>query len=508
LSRKKAAPLATDQIAPDSAAEELPSLFPAIEVTPIDLASALEMVNVRNPQFLLAQQRVVEAAALRQLAAAQILPTINLGTSYDGHTGPLQQSNGNILNVKRNSLYIGAGSVAIAAGTVNIPGLVWNNNPSNVLFGYLQSQQQITVRQYASAAERNAMGLRVATSYLDLLGAEGQRAILLQIRADAAELARLTRNYAKTGQGRDADANRASAEFLDRSSQAVVAEGATLRFSAQLAKLLNLDPAMRLHPTDNWVVPHMLVSETMPLNELLAVAVTQRPELAERQAVIRAAFLSLQSARALPFSPNVFLGLSGGEEGGGSNLVANPVGTNAFAYGAPRFGSFYSRTDQDAMAYWTLRNIGLGNKAMVDAAASRMRNSDWQRLAVFEQVRLEVANAHVQANVRLAQLITSQQAVYSARDSWVEDITRIRGNEGLPIEAVNSLRLLLRARLEYLESIVGYNRAQFALYVALGQPPADALARVEPGTPTQPRLPPQPEQLPPPPIEEVESGKR
>jgi hypothetical protein len=37
--------------------------------------------------------------------------------------------------------------------------------------------------------------------------------------------------------------------------------------------------------------------------------------------------------------------------------------------------------------------------------------------------------------------------------------------------------LLGRARFEYLDSIAEYNAAQFELYVALGQPPASALAR-------------------------------
>src|SRR5579883_2322882 len=42
--------------------------------TTIDLASALRLAGVENPQILIARQRVVEAMALRQLAAAQILP--------------------------------------------------------------------------------------------------------------------------------------------------------------------------------------------------------------------------------------------------------------------------------------------------------------------------------------------------------------------------------------------------------------------------------------------------
>jgi len=43
------------------------------------------------------------------------------------------------------------------------------------------------------------------------------------------------------------------------------------------------------------------------------------------------------------------------------------------------------------------------------------------------------------------------------------------------------MRLVGRSRYAYLDAIVDYNRAHFELYVALGQPPADALARPVPG---------------------------
>ena len=44
----------------------------------------------------------------------------------------------------------------------------------------------------------------------------------------------------------------------------------------------------------------------------------------------------------------------------------------------------------------------------------------------------------------------------------------------------HSLRLLARSRYAYLDAILDYNRAQFELYVALGQPPACTLARPVP----------------------------
>src|SRR5438552_16182705 len=90
------------------------------ESRPIDLASALQLGGVQNPEILLARERVVEAVALRQLAAAQILPTLNAGTNLDHHNGTLQQSTGTILKVNRDSLYLGLGSGAVGAGTVSI----------------------------------------------------------------------------------------------------------------------------------------------------------------------------------------------------------------------------------------------------------------------------------------------------------------------------------------------------------------------------------------------------
>ena len=50
----------------------------------------------------------------------------------------------------------------------------------------------------------------------------------------------------------------------------------------------------------------------------------------------------------------------------------------------------------------------------------------------------------------------------------------------MPIEVLDSLRLVGRSRYGYLDAIIDYNRAQLEMYVALGQPPADTLARPVP----------------------------
>jgi outer membrane protein TolC len=465
---------------------------------PIDLATALQLAGAENPQLLLARERLTEAAARRMLAAAQLLPNLNYGSNYDLHRGPLQQSNGNILKVHRDALYAGLGVNAIAAGTVSIPGIQYNLNVGTAWFDWLQRRQNLARASAATRTANNNVMLDVALAYSNLLRAETMRAIALQNRTEMAEVARVTAAYANTGQGRKADADRAAVEVRRRDAELVQAEGEILAASARLAQLLSLDPTTRLKPIDGFAVPAPIVPEQVPLPELIAMAIMQRPELAERRAEIEAALVALSAARFLPFSPNAIVGFSSGTFGGGSNLISNPPG---FINGsgdrieASRFGRFDGRTDFDVVAYWTLQNLGFGNRANVQINASLARQADLQQLATMNQVRTEVAQAYARSRARTLQIDTVAVAMDASREAFDEDFKRTRAGAGLPIEVIDSLRLLARSRTEYLDAIIQYNQAQFQLYVALGEPPADGLVRPVPPSLTNPAAP--PEELPP-----------
>src|SRR5262249_57955627 len=82
-----------------------------------------------------------------------------------------------------------------------------------------------------------------------------------------------------------------------------------------LCRLLNLDPSIRLHPTDAVVVPQPLVPDPTPLCELIALGLLRRPELAAQRAAIEAALMYLGGAKVLPFSPTTLIGFSAGRFG-------------------------------------------------------------------------------------------------------------------------------------------------------------------------------------------------
>lgn len=464
-------PVEPKRLTADPDSTERPPSPPTIldtEVHPIDLNTALRLAGVQNPQLMIARQRVVEAAALRQLAAVQILPSINYGANYDSHTGNLQQSNGNILSVNRSAVYVGSGTGAVAAGTVAVPGVLLEGNIAVGVYGWLMARQQFANRDFTSIAVRNQAFLQTTLAYTELLRAEGRRAIAIQVRDEAKRVADLTSSYAQAGQGREADAHRALTELEARENDIQGAEGLVLTSSAQLCFVLNLDPSIRLHPTDAWVVPHPIVPDPTHVSELIALGLLQRPELKAQHAAIRQALLALEGARVLPFSPTILVGFSSGGFGGGSNLVS------------PVFGGFGGRSDFDVFSYWTLQNLGVGNLSLINLAKARLGVVRYEQIAVLDQVRAEIAEAYAKTHARYAQIGTAERGVRSGTKGFREDLIRIQNTVAPAIETIDSLRLLARARYSYLDSIANYDRAQFELYVALGQPPADALARPVP----------------------------
>jgi outer membrane protein TolC len=465
---------ATSGAKPTNVPLPIPASPPSIlkpEFQPIDLDTSLRLAGVQNPELNVARQRVLESVAMRQLAAARFLPSLNPGTNYDSHTGNLQQSNGNILSVQRSAVYVGAGSNAVAAGSVSIPGVFLGGNTAIGIFGYLESRQLVRRRELENIAVRNQVFLQVTLAYSELLRAEGRLAVGLQSREEARTIAQLTYDYALVGRGRVADANRASTELQRREAYIKQAESEVLTTSARLCEVLNLDPSIRLHPTDAYVVPHPLVPDPIPVQELIALGLLRHPELAAMRVAIIQALLALQGAKALPFSPSFYIGFSAGGFGGGSNLVR------------PLFGGFGGRTDFDVIAYWTLQNLGVGNVAIIRGANANLQIRRFEQIEVLNRVRAHVAEAYARTHARYAQIEINESAVRSSRSSFTEDLELIRfqGERNvLPIELLNSFHLLAQARNDYIDAIVDYNRAQFELYVALGQPPANALAHPVP----------------------------
>jgi outer membrane protein TolC len=469
--------------------QRAPSILPGLEAfNAIDLACVLRLGGINNPDILLARQRVAQAAALRFLAWTFVLPNLNAGMNYDDHNGPLQQSSGNILNVNRQAFYLGMGAGAIAAGTVNIPGVWYDLNFADGIFGLLAMRYNLRARIADNIAVRNQMLLRVATAYMRLARAEAWRSIAIRNQEEAQDIAYLTAVHARRGTGRQADADRAASELAYRNEVILQAEQEMLVTSANLAALLNIPPSAQLHAVDGWIVPTEIVPNVLPMQELLFIATQQRPELAARRNEILVAVQQLRRQIFMPLSPTVLAGYSSGTFGGGSNLVAYPGGFQGFQ--GPYFGNFAPREDLDVIAFWTAQNMGLGNLGKIRVARAERNIAQLEFLRELNRVRDEVAVAYARMHASYAQIDIARQGMEAGWRSYTEDYKRVTQQEKvLPIELLNSFHLLADARMQYLDSVVNYDTAQFAMYVALGQPPTSRFAHEIPDSdliPTKP----------------------
>jgi outer membrane protein TolC len=223
--------------------------------------------------------------------------------------------------------------------------------------------------------------------------------------------------------------------------------------SARLTRLLRLDQSLRLEPVEERLVPLSLELNDLPLDERIAVAQASRPELAESAHLIQEAYARLERERYAPLVPTVSMGMTYSGFGG------NGAGTGY---------DFSDRTDFQAVAYWQLRNLGMGDRAARNDRQSLLRQQCLLRQTMLDQVAQEVAEAHAQVSYRGQQIESAERAVKAAADSYRRNAERIHGGAGLPIEVLQSISALAQARREQIRAIADYNAAQFSLQRAMG----------------------------------------
>ncbi|MFP6618579.1 MAG: TolC family protein [Pirellulaceae bacterium] len=427
------------------------------EVTTIDLdlTGALSLATGQNPQIEFAAARYRESYARLEAAYALWLPSLRAGVSFNHHDGTLQTAGGGVIDASRSSFQQGLGAGAVAAGSPVVPGVSSQFHSADAVFQPIIAEHSASAHDAAMQVTTNDTLLATALAYLDLLRTTQQLRISEETRDNAKQLADLTSSFASTGQGSQADANRARTELIRHRVELSRAKENRRVASARLAEFLSLDPAVEIVPQESTIVPIDLVSLKMSTGELLANGLENRPELAELQFLVCEAVYRYRREKYAPMLPSVLLGVSQSSFGGG-------LGSN--------IDNRRKRFDFDATVYWELRNFGFGERAKRDETRSRYDQVEAQQVGMLDRVAREVVEAHEQAKSRKEQIDISKLGIKSATNAYQRDLERIREGEGLPIEALQSIQALDQARRLYLRSVVDYNAAQFRLQRALGWP--------------------------------------
>jgi outer membrane protein TolC len=436
---------------------DIPALQDSEHRYPIDLVTALRLAGAGNLQIALAAERVSQAQARLQGANAQWLPSLIGGAGYTWHDGQIQDTRGDVIDVRRNSLFVGGGPTL---GTIGVAGegtqprMTVGLSLSDALFAPLVERQSVRGTNAALATAFNDTLLQVALAYLDLLQAQAQVAIAREAAANAEELDKLVDSRVRAGATLQADGLRARAELAERRRLLVQAEEGVRIASTELARLLRLDPAVTLAPAEDQPLAVTLVDTDTPLPPLIEQALLERPELAEQQALVGATRARLRQEQWRPLIPSVQLGFGAGGFGGGSGLAVRDFG---------------DRADFDAMVVWELRNLGFGNYALSRERASVHQQAALSAAQAAEGIAAEVARAYFQARQHHVQIDAARAQVKAAAEALPLNFKGIRGGELRAIEAQQAIQTLAYARTQYLAAVTGYNRAQHALLRAIGQ---------------------------------------
>lgn len=463
---------------------------------PITLPAALALTGASALDIQIADERARAADAALARANVLWLPNLNLGVDYFRHDGQIQDIVGTVFTTSRSSLLLGAGPQAVVS-------------TSDAVFGPLAARQVVRAVQADARTARNDTTLAVAVAYFNVQQARGEVAGAADALRRAEDLVARTEKLAPD-LAPDLEVNRAKAEAARRRQAVETAYERWQVASADLTRLLRLRPGTLVEPAEEPSLTVALIDPAMPVEELIGVGLTHRPELASYQAVVQAALTRARQERRRPLYPTLAVrgvgsntpGLAGGYFGGGVN---------------DDLQNFGARFSVDIQAIWELQNLGFGNRALTRERDAEGRRALLELLRTQDVVTAEVVQAHAQLDRAGRRLTAAADGVANAAVTAEKNLqglgqTKRAGDQLVlvfrPQEAVAAVSALDQAYRDFYQAVGDHNRAQFRLYRALGHPaaalcqvgappatlPATTVPAAAPGTPAAPAPVPPPGQ--------------
>jgi hypothetical protein len=216
-----------------------------------------------------------------------------------------------------------------------------------------------------------------------------------------------------------------------------------------------------------------LIDPALMLEVLMPIALSNRPEIASRRALIEAAEVRVRREVARPFIPIVVL--TGFQSPGGMFIQGGFFGLGPNS----SLNQWTGRDDISIQLIWQLEHLGIGNLARIKMQRGQESRAIIDLRKMQDKVAEEVNQAHANLQSAAARVVQADRALrtgiitLNGTIEGLEQTSRF-GDVLVPIsrpqEAVYALQLLMRAFGECYTTVADYNRAQFELFHALGYP--------------------------------------
>jgi outer membrane protein TolC len=354
--------------------------------------------------------------------------------------------------VERDSFSRGLGFTGPGSGLASSPGLSLEIDLADAFFDTRVASRKLTAAREAESATSAQVMLKAAELYYNLLESRRMVELLEANNSFAGELAKVTNAFAMEGQGLLSDSQQASVYYIMLQSSLESAHLQYAQAGAQLARFLALDESADLRLRESSIIPLELYESLPAISRLINSALDKRPELREAEALREAAEEEHNMQMWSPLFPKVAAYYSDGEFEGGNEIDSDSS----------------DRQGYSVAVFWELEGLGFKNYSNSGKKKSSLRQARTIESQIRADVAAEVKLAHDAVKHSKNQLDLLSKAVEQARQAYELTRERVFENKGMPMEAMQSMRMLEDAEKMMLRTVARYNLAQLQLLTVSG----------------------------------------
>jgi outer membrane protein TolC len=445
-------------------------IMPTDHRFPINLATALRLADARPLIVAAAQASVWTAEAELTRAKVLWIPMLNFGFDYIRHDGGGPDFNKGIMTAPSVNFFYGGGGMW---GTIST---------TDAIFVPLAARQNLTARQWDIQAAKNDAVLETADAYFQVHQYRGTFAGALYSVERGRDLVERISQLSKEFVPR-VEVDRARNFLADLEQQAVSARETWRVQSARLTRVLRLDPRAVVEPLEHDHTQITLIDPARPLDDLMPIALVNRPEVASRRAGIQSAEALVRNEKARPFLPSIMIN---GFQTPGEMLQAGIFGLGPNS----AMNQWVGRADLSYQPIWQLEAFGIGNLARIKEQRGMESMAIIELYRAQDMVAAEVTAAQARIQSAAARVVQADRAMRTAIITFNGNYEGLRQTTRLgnvlvlvnrPQEAVFALQLLKLAFDDYFATVAEYNRAQFELFHAMGYPARELTQLRTPG---------------------------
>ena len=407
------------------------------ELLAIDLETVLRVATADNLDIRQARERVEASRGRYESSVGAIFPVIVPSAAFQHFEGHNQNANGTLVATSFND-FLPAISIQ------------WILNPAKVAYDIIAARRRLEASEHQEQAIVLDTVRSASLQYYDLVLAQAQLGVARQSVGEAEELLRITRLKVKAGTGLPTDELRADASLQGLRQDVTLALNRFYQASVALTLTLHLDPTVTLVPSVGPIRQTTLVREDLPVDRLLAIAGTYRPDLAAVRSLLGAFQADTGDALWGGLGPQVQAGYTYG------GIQADAPGQQTGLHEQQKAGVGASF----ALGVSTFGQVKTARANERAAAVDLQRQADRIRAAVVSAQQASLTHAAL-VPVAQRQLEAAEQALKLAQ-------ANLRAGTLLTVDVLQTQNEADRARLRYVEAVVRYNQSQIDLLAAMG----------------------------------------